>query len=284
MKIIVSHDIDHGRPSDHRRDLIVPKFLVRFGTGWLLGRTPWREVRQALQSLKTDAWDHVDELTDFDAANEVPSTFFVAVRQGRKLAYSTAQAEGWIARIRAKGFDVGLHGMDFRSPDDARREFELFTELVGVKPVGVRVHDIGLTGSSVHLSHSDLGNLKAAGHVFGSTTFDEIGPWSLGGFWEFPVHLMDCDLFSAGQPWRKKTVGQARLETIRRLTVAAERGVNFFSLLFHDTYFADYYRDYRDWYVWVIGYLRDSGYKLCSYRQAIKELNGDGATDLTKPE
>ena len=65
----------------------------------------------------------------------------------------------------------------------------------------------------------------------------------------------------------------AKEATIARLRTAAERGTSFFPLLFHDGYFCDYYREYRDWYVWLIEYLKTEGYALCSYRDALQELN-----------
>ena len=63
--------------------------------------------------------------------------------------------------------------------------------------------------------------------------------------------------------------------TVKRLREAATRGVSHFSLLFHDGYFCDYFRDSREWYRWLVEFIRTEGYQLCSYRQALVELNAD---------
>jgi hypothetical protein len=84
---------------------------------------------------------------------------------------------------------------------------------------------------------------------------------------------MDGHIFEVGRPWKNRAIGMAKEATIDRLRTAVEQGTSFFSLLFHDGYFCDYYRDYRDWYVWLIDYLNEAGYSLCSYRDALRELN-----------
>ena len=287
MKVIISHDVDHVRPWEHRSDLIVPKFIVRFGIEWFLGYTRWREVRLAVQSLWTGSWQHIEELMDFDEAHGVPSTFFVAVANGRKLCYSLADAKEWITRIRNRGFDVGVHGIEYTSADKARDEFTRFRESTSQDLVGVRFHNIGFSPSSVQLSDSDVLNLKRVGYSFSSTTFDDAGPWSSDTFWEFPIHLMDGHIFNVGRPWKNRTLEQMKESTVKRLRDAAARGVSYFSLLFHDGYFCDYFRDSRDWYAWLIGHLNEGGYGLSSYRDALCELNAsktEGATREQVPD
>jgi hypothetical protein len=274
MKVIISHDVDTIRTWEHRTDLIIPKFLIRFGLGFLSGRTGWRETTLAVRSLGSRYWHNIDELMDFDLAHRIPSTFFVAVNRGRKLAYSTTDAKVAIAKIRARGFDIGLHGIDYHPIEKARTELDSFREIAGEEPIGVRIHNIGYTRSSIMLFDSDVVNLKAAGHRFSSTTFGEAGPWFSGEFWEFPIHLMEGHIFEAGSGSKKRILDEVKKTTIMRLSGAAANGVSHFSVLFHDLYFCDYYSSYRDWYVWLFECLRDSGYELCSYRQALSELNG----------
>jgi hypothetical protein len=274
VKVIISHDVDHVRPWEHRSDLIVPKFIVRFGIEWALGYTRWREVRLAVQSLWTGPWQHIEELMDFDEAHGVPSTFFVAVANGRKLCYALADAKEWITRIRSRGFDVGVHGIEYKLADKARDELTRFREITGRDFVGVRFHNIGFSTSSVQLSDSDVLSLKRVGYSFSTTTFGDNGPWSSDTFWEFPIHLMDGHIFRVGRPWKNRTLEQMKESTVKRLRDAAARGVSFFSLLFHDGFFCDYYRDYEEWYVWLVEFLKAAGYQLCSYRHALDELNG----------
>jgi len=275
MKVVISHDVDHLSVREHARDLIVPKFLVRFGIEWILGYTSWREVRLAIRSLRTGTWQHIDELMDFDAAHGVPSTFFFATANGRKLRYSLADAGRWIARVKERGFDVGVHGIEFQSAEGARRELALFRELTDQDVIGVRMHNIGFSRSSVCLTRSDVAQLGDVGYSYSTTTFDEKGPWAHGAFWEFPLHLMDGHLFEVGRPWKTRTLEQAKRATIERLKVAADRGIGYFSLLFHDIHFCDCYADYKAWYIWLVEYLKTAAYPLCSYRGALSDLNGE---------
>ena len=283
MKVIISHDVDHLSVWEHTRDLVIPKFVVRFGIEWVLGYTSWREVVPALRSLWTNSWQHIEELMDFDEAHGVPSTFFVAVANGRKLCYALADAKEWITRVRSRGFDVGVHGIEYGSADKVHDELTRFREITGQDFVGVRFHNIGFSPSSVQLSDSDVLNLKRVGYSFSSTTFGDTGPWCSDTFWEFPIHLMDGHMFRVGRPWKNRTPEQMRESTVKRLEDAAARGVSYFSLLFHDGFFCDYYRDYQEWYVWLVEFLKAAGYQLCSYRHALDELNG-GARPTGLPE
>jgi peptidoglycan/xylan/chitin deacetylase (PgdA/CDA1 family) len=259
---------------EHRRDLIVPKFMARFGIEWALGYTRWSEVSLAFRSPWTGPWQHVEELMDFDEAHGVPSTFFVAVANGRKLCYALADAREWITRIRNRGFDVGVHGIEYNSADKVQDELKRFREIAGQDLVGVRFHNIGYSPSSVLLDRADVQRLADTGYAFSTTTFAETSPWSAGRLWEFPIHLMDGHVFQVGRPWKNRTPEQVREFTVKRLRDAAARGVSYFSLLFHDGHFCDYYRDYQEWYVWLVEFLRTAGYQLCSYRQALDELSG----------
>ena len=275
MKVIISHDVDHLSAREHVRDLIVPKFIVRFGIEWFLGYAKWREVMLAVQALWTEHWQHIEEVMDFDEAHDVPSTFFVAVANGRKLCYALADAKEWITRIRNRGFDVGVHGIEYRLADKARDEIARFREITGQDFVGVRFHNIGFSPSSVQLSDSDVLNLKRVGYSFSTTTFGDTSPWSSDTFWEFPIHLMDGDIFMVGRPWKNRTLDQMKESTVKRLRDASARGVSHFSLLFHDGYFCDYFRDCREWYMWLVEFIKAEGYQLCSFRYALDELNAD---------
>lgn len=275
MKVIISHDVDHLSAREHARDLIVPKFVARFGIEWLLGYAKWREVGLAAKALWTDHWQHIEEVMDFDEGHSVPSTFFVAVENGRKLCYALTDAKEWITRIRNRGFDVGVHGIEYKSLDKLHAELSRFREIAGQDSVGVRFHNIGFSPSSVQLSDSDVLNLKRVGYSFSSTTFDDAGPWASDAFWEFPIHLMDGHVFRVGRPWKNRTLEQMKESTVGRLRDAAARGVSYFSLLFHDGYFCDYFRDCKEWYMWLVEFVRAAGYQLCSYRHALDELNGD---------
>ena len=45
------------------------------------------------------------------------------------------------------------------------------------------------------------------------------------------------------------------------------------TLLFHDRYFDDSFKIWKEWYIWVINYFKNKGYEFISYEKAIKELS-----------
>ena len=83
MKIIVSHDVDHLWATDHVKDLIIPKFLVR-STIHLFQRriavpTFWGRL---LACIPGKRWNRIPEILEFDKANNIPSTFFFGMANG----------------------------------------------------------------------------------------------------------------------------------------------------------------------------------------------------------
>ena len=89
--------------------------------------------------------------------------------------------------------------------------------------------------------------------------------------WEFPLHLMDASLFNQNNKWQKLTLQQAKEATLRDIE-KAEKKVEYFTILFHDRYFGDSFKNWKEWYIWIIEYLRNSNFEFVSYRKAIEEL------------
>ena len=50
MKVIISHDVDHITVSEHKRDLVIPKFLVRNIIELTIGTITSKEFFLRLQS------------------------------------------------------------------------------------------------------------------------------------------------------------------------------------------------------------------------------------------
>jgi len=80
-------------------DLIVPKFIVRFGIEWFLGYTRWREVRLAVQSLWTGSCSILRNSWTSTRHTAFPPRSFGGGER-RKLCYALADAKEWITRIR----------------------------------------------------------------------------------------------------------------------------------------------------------------------------------------
>lgn len=59
------------------------------------------------------------------------------------------------------------------------------------------------------------------------------------------------------------------LETVEK----AEKGnINYLTILFHDRYFSNGFKSWKDWYIWCVNYFKNNAFDFISYRKAIQEL------------
>ncbi len=266
MKIIISHDVDHITPWEHKKDLIIPKFIVRSFIEFGLRYISLFELRSRFKSLVENKWQNIEELMRFDRENEIPSTFFIGVANGLGLSYSLKDAEFWIRRIQQRGFDVGVHGIAF---DDYRcivREHELFNEVLKSNSFGIRIHYI-------RLIYNILEFLNRAGYLFDSSLYElKKHPFRVGNLWEFPLHIMDGYIICKKNRWQDQTLEQVKETTKNEIGKAYDRKIKYYTILFHDRYFSDSFRTWKEWYMWLIGYFKDNQVEFISYGDAIKEI------------
>ena len=265
MKVIVSHDVDHVTAWEHSKDLIIPKFMARAIIEWRLGYVSRSEVWKRIASLVTNQWNHIEALMDFDRAQGVPSTFFVAVGNGCNLSYGREDSRVWIREIARQGFSVGVHGIAYRSLEAIREEYCDFQESSGLSQCGIRMHYLRMAGDT-------LRNLDLAGYTYDSTENSLRDPYCVGNMWEFPLHLMDGQVLYGSARWQSRGLEDACRVTQARLEEAMNASIRYFSLLFHDRYFCDEYATWRDWYMWVVEYCRSIGIEFIGYDEAMVEL------------
>lgn len=265
MKIIVSHDVDHITVWEHKRDLVIPKFIVRSSIELVTDRINFTEFLLRLKELARNKYQNLEELMEFDRENKVPSTFFVGVNHGLGLCYSLKDAEYWIKKIIEKGFDVGVHGIGFDNLEVIKEEYKLFKKLSGLSSFGTRMHYLRNSKDTPQL-------LSQAGYIFDTTLCKMENPFRINNLWEFPLHIMDGYLFYKGKSWQNQTLGQAKQETRIKLDRASNDGIKYFTILLHDRYFSDSFKNWKDWYIWTVGYLKKSGFEFTNYRKAIQEL------------
>lgn len=269
MKIIISHDVDHITVWEHKKDWIIPKFIVRSFIEFALGVIASSELKERLKSLVEDQWQNLEALMRFDRDNGVPSTFFVAVSNGRGLSYSTSQAEYWIKKILSQGFDVGVHGIDYKNYANIKKEYEIFSDVSGLEEFGIRMHYLASSNCTLKL-------LNKCGYFFDSTTYELSNPYRVGELWEFPLHIMDGHILCKGNRWQVRNLGQAQATTQRIMEEASNRGIKYFSILFHDRYFSESFKTWKSWYMWLIEHLKANQKEISSYRNAIEELKANG--------
>ncbi|MEW6668914.1 MAG: hypothetical protein AB1512_27205 [Thermodesulfobacteriota bacterium] len=265
MKVIISHDVDHLTVWEHRRDMIVPKFVVRslieLGLGFISGR----EMRLRFQSIAANRWNRIEELMGFDRQHGIPATFFVGMSNGKGLSYGRALAGDWIRRILGQGFSVGVHGVAYDDYSAMAEEHDGFKRASGLPAFGVRMHYLRMAPGT----HDLLGRI---GYAFDSTEPAMKGPYKIGGMWEFPLHVMDGRILSGGGRWQDRHLAAAQSETKSIIELASDAGLGYFTLLFHDRYFCESFKTWKEWYIWFVEYCEENGLEFISYTGAIEEM------------
>jgi len=272
MKMIISHDIDHLTVWEHRKDLVIPKFLIRSFIEFSLGRIPFKEMYFRLVEITKNKWQNLEELMLFDKEQGVEATFFIGVSNGQvydglRLNYSLRETEFWLKKIITKGFDIGVHGICYREFEGIKGELETFKRISGFKSFGIRMHYLRTDENALNL-------LAKAGYLFDSSVYDLKNPFKVGNMWEFPLHIMDGYVFHKNCRWQNVSLGEAKDDTKRQIEKAYEKGINYFTVLFHDRYFSEAFKQMKEWYIWLINYIRGSGFSFVNYRNAIKGLEG----------
>ncbi len=140
MKVIISHDVDHLTSVEHLFDGVQLKLFARSVLERMNQVISADEYGKRIDDLFKTQWHHIDELMDFDKANKIPSTFFFAMTKGKGLNYSQTAVMPVIKRVMDRGFDVGVHGIDFQDPQKINSECLAFKEIFGKSDFGIRMH------------------------------------------------------------------------------------------------------------------------------------------------
>ena len=265
MKIIISHDVDHVTVWEHKRDLIIPKFVTRSFIEYILGCIAFSEIKNRFQDFLNNKWQNIEELMMFDQKHHIPATFFVGVAKDKGMCYSLKNAKFWISNILDEGFNAGIHGIAYDNYNHMKNEYALFRKMTNLSKFGVRMH---------YLQHNQdtLKLLDKIGYLFDTSTAEMKNPFKFVNMWEFPLHIMDGHVFHKKARWQNQNLNQAKETTKYIIEEAFNKHINYFSILFHDLYFNDSFGTLKDWYIWVISYLKDNGFEFIDYSRAIKEI------------
>lgn len=265
MKIIISHDVDNITTLEHTKDLIIPKAIVRGCIELFQGYITTSELTNRFKNIINNKLHNLEELMTFDKVNSIPSTFFVGVSNGKGLNYRAEDAKFWINKILNEGFSVGTHGIAFNCYADIENEYKKFRNLSGLDNFGIRIHYL-------RNSKETLKFLNQTGYIFDTTLYEFKNPYKIGRLWEFPLHIMDGYIINKNAQWQRYTLEQSKEETKKIITDAFNKGINYFTVLFHDNYFSDSFRTWKEWYIWLINYLKNNNFKFTNYNQSIEEL------------
>lgn len=265
MKVIVSHDVDSLYVSDHFKDLIIPKFYIRSIISFLKGRMSIKNFAKSMLYIFNKRLHHIPEIIEIDKEYNIPSIFFFGMRNGLGMSYSQKKAKVWIQYIINKGFDVGVHGIEFEDYDLMKKEYDDFSKLSGLNSFGIRNHYVRYNDETFK-KQSEIGYLFDSSY-FNKNKIELKGPYKVGDMWEFPLYIMEVYLNN-----KHITLAEAKKQTINIMKEAEDKGIKYFTFLFHDNHFCDKYPFYFEYYKWFVEYCRYNNVKFISYREAIKEL------------
>jgi peptidoglycan/xylan/chitin deacetylase (PgdA/CDA1 family) len=265
MKIIVSHDVDHLTVLEHKKDLIVQKYIIRCLFETMNGSIGLKDLQNRLHEIGSNKWQNISEIIRYDRDHRIPATFFIALNNAKGLSYPRNKAIEWIRAIQAQHFDVGIHGIHYNHFQDMKNEYQLFSEASGSNRFGIRMHYLRSTPNTRRW-------LEKIGYLFDSTEWNFRDCYPYKKMWEFPLHLMDVVEIFGSTRYQTKPLKSIIQETAKKIDTAFGRRFKFFSINFHDRYFSDASRCFKDWYCWLIDYLKDQKFEFCDFKHAIREM------------
>jgi glycosyltransferase involved in cell wall biosynthesis/peptidoglycan/xylan/chitin deacetylase (PgdA/CDA1 family) len=266
MKVIISHDVDHLKPSDNLKTLIIPKAVIRAGIEMALGKISPKEFRLRLLNIVKNKWQNIDSLMAFDRKNGIKATYFIGVNNGLGLNYSLQDAEYWTRKILRRGFDVGVHGIDFDSLDAVKKEFETFKRISGLDEFGIRMHYL-------RTDEATFEYMAQAGYLFDASKYvSDLKHSMIGTMHEFPLHIMDGYEIETNRQWQTVDKETALRNTIKKVEELRDKGVEYLSVLIHPRYFDESYLTWKEWYEGLIDYFKEQGYEFVNFKEAIAAL------------
>lgn len=267
MKIIISHDIDHLSVTEHKHDLFIPKFIVRSIIHTARGRITFKTLIRRLKGLMKNEWDNLGELIDFDKKNNVASTFFFGMSKGLGLSYSVVQAEYWVRELVNRGFDTGIHGIEFNNVEKMLKEQSEFRRILGFEDFGIRMHYL-------RKSENTFDILNKLGYKYDTTEYgdDLKQPYFIDNMLEVPLHIMDSDLLNSGNLDPEQCFVRAAEKTIVKIE-EAKKIDGVLNILFHPIHFLDSFPQFKKWYIWLINYCNNNNIEFISYRRLVDDLS-----------
>ncbi|MBN1185045.1 MAG: hypothetical protein JXB49_22355 [Bacteroidales bacterium] len=265
MKVIVSHDIDHITALEHLGDNILIKMAIKSIIELTRSKISRSEFANRIKEVCYNRFQNIQELIEFDLYNKIPATFFIGVANGLGLSYSHSDAIKWSKIIRLKGFDIGIHGIEYTDLNIMKEEYEKFKLLINDNQFGIRMHYL-------RTDESTLLKLDKLHYLFDSSIESLSNCYKIGSLWEFPVHIMDGRIWYHQKRFQNDSIKTMKKKTIEIIEVIKSQNIRYFTILFHDRYFSPSYMTFKNWYLWLIQYLQKQHFEFVSYRQAIREL------------
>jgi hypothetical protein len=281
--VCLTHDIDFVGIRCHKFDHTMWGFVLRATVGslrdFLRGRTPgarllasWKAAASlpfVYLGLAEDFWMPFDWYLKVEE-NLSPTYFFIPFKgiQGEKVnaenparrasGYDIGDIPDWIAKLKAAGCEVGVHGLDaWHDAERGRAERKRVSEVSGEEAVGIRMHWLLRDQSTCEV-------LERAGYGYDSTagynekpgyrcgTLQAFRPLTTERLLELPLHIQDGALFYAKRSDLTEAQAWEKCETFIQNGLAYG-GV--LTVLWHDRSFAAE-RFWGDFYVRLVARLK----------------------------
>lgn len=297
----LTHDVDHPSLRLHRFDHTLAGYVARGTIGsalaWTRGRVPAARLARNLGAVVRlplvlagavrDPWLEFDHYLEIEGGR--PSTFFVIPERGspgralpggeiqprRAAAYRLQDVAPVLRRIRERGGEVGVHGIDaWSGAEPARREKGLLEDVAGPLS-GVRMHWLYFDPPS------SPGHLEQGGFSYDSTvgynetvgfrvgTSQAYRPPGANDLLELPLHIMDTSMFYPS--YLNLAEAEAGAVAIPILDHAALQG-GAVTINWHDrSLFPE--RQWGDFYAWLIQQLDDRRAWFASAHAAVAWFN-----------
>ena len=303
----LTHDVDFLGMRRHRLDATLLGFLHRATIGslidWLAGR---RSVRQLLRNwlaalamplvharLLADPWIPFDRYAAVEG--DLPSTFFLVpfadeagrgvdgpADRRRAVPYGVDETAPYLGSLRARGCEVGVHGLDaWCDVTQGRAERAAVAAVTGEDALGVRMHWLFLDeGSPARLDEAgydydtSLGYNDAAG--FRAGTAQVYRPLGCEHLLELPLVIQDTALL---YPRRMHLRERAALALCEALMDRTRELGGVLTLSWHERSLAPE----RQWdrvYAELLAMLRDRGAAVMTARSAVTWFRLRRSVDL----
>lgn len=266
MKAIISHDIDHLTVWEHTTDLILPKFVVRANMELVMGKISINEYALRIGDFFKNKWQRIDEVIAFNESMGVPSSFFIGVNNGLGLSYPLKEAAYWIDKVTRQRIEIGVHGINYDSLEGIKKEYDDFKSAsTAITSFGMRMHYVRKNEHTLHY-------IEQCGYLYDSTENAFKNPYKIGNMWEFPFQIMDGWVIDKDKRWQSQNLEQAKNNTLALIDRASKENLEYLGVIFHDRYFCDSFKTWKNWYIWLVEYLKDNKIEFVNFHQAIHHL------------
>jgi hypothetical protein len=68
---------------------------------------------------------------------------------------------------------------------------------------------------------------------------------------------MDGWVIDKDKRWQSQNLQQAKDNTLALIDKAAKENIEYLGVIFHDRYFCDSFKTWKNWYIWLVQYLKD---------------------------